>query len=111
MNSFEFEASITHIARKQNYMSIICQNNPFPGKIARFSANVIGTDKEKWGEKLIEGDIVRIKGNIAEAKQNMYGASYIAIYNPVILGVKRIRTETIEIPDVNTAEQIGQEGV
>ncbi len=109
MNDFELEATITQLSEYLNFLNIQCQNNPFPGKIAKFSVNVIGGDKEKWGPKLMKGDLIKIKGNIAEAKQNLYGA-YIAIYNPTILHVKRMRMESVEITDVDESEQMEQEG-
>lgn len=104
MNNLKFSATIIKMKNYQTNLSIICQNNPFPGKTARFSVNVTGENKKEWENKLIEGDLITISGEIAEAKQNNYGA-YIAVWNPIIHEAKRIKSEMIDISDYDESSE------
>ena len=106
MNHIEFEATIYLLKIFPNALAILCLNNPFLGKTARFSVSLFGAEKEKWENILKTGDSIRISGNIAEAKQNKFGA-YISIYNPEILEVNGVDNHAIEELDtkVNAKDQ------
>ena len=58
----------------------------------------------------MEGDIISIQGNVAEAKQHPYGA-YIVVYNPEILGARRMLSETIDLENQIDTKSIDQEDI
>ena len=106
MNTIEIETIIYSLRNFPNALGILCLDNPFFDKIARFSVNLFNTEKEKWEGVLKTGDSIRIRGTIAEAKQGKYNA-YISIYNPEVIAVNGVANQAIEALDtkVNANDQ------
>ena len=105
MNTITIEATISRTTEFSNALGIQCYDCISNGKITRFATRIIGTEAEKWRNRLKEDYKIKIRGNIAEVKQSTCG-SFIVIYNPEILDVFRLVPERFdEDLDNNGQEQ------
>ena len=95
MNSITIEGTITRVTDFHNALGIQCHDNMFSGKTSRFATRVVGESARKWQGKLKDGYVIKIRGNVAEARSGSCG-TYIVIYNPEILDVYRLVRERYE---------------
>ena len=104
MNTLILKTKISRLINYQNSLGIQFHDSMFPEKTSRYTTRINGSTFEKWKDKLSEGDVVELQGNISEAMTGPRG-TFIVVYNPVILDVYKMVLKHIDSDDVELSTE------